>query len=72
MNKREKVGGIWVRKTKNNEQYLSMNIKLDGKEYNLIAFKNRDKKKEKHPHFLIYLSLPKHQKEESEIKNDEL
>jgi hypothetical protein len=50
-----------------------MNITLDGKEYNLVAFKNRDKKKEKHPNFLIYLSLPEQQKEnESNIKDDEL
>jgi len=69
-NKREKVGGVWVRKTKNNEQYLSMNLKLDDKEYNLVAFKNRNRKKEKQPNFLIYLSLKQQKENKNDIKED--
>jgi uncharacterized protein (DUF736 family) len=72
-NKREKVGAVWVKKTKNNEQYLSINIKIEDREFNFIAFKNNKKKKEKQPFFYIYPSL-RQQKEQKEqvVKDDEL
>jgi len=57
-NRREVVGAVWVRKMRNNEQFLSVNVKLDGKEYNLVAFKNSRKISQKQPDFRVYVSRP--------------
>lgn len=54
-----KVGAVWVRKSKTSgNQYLSMQLELDGKKYNLSAFKNKNKVEDKHPNFLVFPSNP--------------
>ena len=51
------VGACWVKKDKNNQNFLSLVIKSGGKEHRFIAFKNKDKGDNvKRPDFRIYPS----------------
>jgi len=72
MGKREQIGAVWVKKTKNGEQYLTFTVKLDGQEHSLIAFKNRWKKNETQPSFLIFTHRPFRQDETGDIDEEEI
>ena len=54
MSKMEKLGALWMKQTRNGATYFS------GKfgEQRIVVFKNRDKKTDKHPDFVIYKSEP--------------
>jgi len=49
----KKIGAMWFRKSKNGNEYFS--IQLDSKQ-KYIAFKNKNKKEDKHPDWIIYLA----------------
>jgi len=46
---------VWIRKTKDGEQFLSIKIKVEGKEFNTVAFKNKKRKEgDRTPHFAFF------------------
>ena len=50
----DSVGGVWVKKTKKGENFLSMQIELEkGKKINLVAWKNKRKVSPNHPDFIL-------------------
>ncbi len=56
--RKKSIGGIWKKTTKKGDIMLSMRVEIDGKQVELIAFKNGFKKEDKHPDFQIYMSEP--------------
>ena len=64
----EKIGAIWIRKSKKGREYLR--ISFQNKWY--MAFKNRNKKKKKQPDCIIYQDIEeKTEKEEQKGGEDE-
>lgn len=53
------IGALWTRVSKNNTTYLTG--KIDGKD--VVIFKNRDKKTDKHPDYRVLLSKPREPKQ---------
>lgn len=54
----KELGALWERTSKAGNFFLSGKVKIDGKETEVICFKN-NKKDPKHPDWKIYLSEPK-------------
>jgi len=52
----ESVGGAWENTSSKGNNYLSLNLKLDGKEFHLTAFHNDRKKNEKEPDWRIFVA----------------
>ena len=52
------IGALWVSYTKNDSEYLSGHIEIDGIQHRIVAFPNR-KKNNKSPDFNIYKAKPK-------------
>ena len=54
------IGAVWVKKSSNGAQFLSLNVDLNqygiNQKVNLVAFKNKNKKDLKHPDFRIFVS----------------
>lgn len=43
---------VWIRKTKQGEQFLSLRVVVpSGEIFNAVAFKSKNRKSEKSPHF---------------------
>lgn len=66
------IGAIWVRQSsKNGEEYLSLKIELEGKEYLLKAFLNSKKKSPEDPKplYIIYHSQNNKDKNKEENYN---
>ncbi len=59
MSKMEKLGELWMKEARNGATYFS------GKfgDLRIVVFKNRDKKTDKHPDFVIYKSEPREQQD---------
>ena len=55
---RTKVGGAWVKTTKMGDKFLSLEISVDGKQYNFIGFKNkfRIEGQNNQPHYQLFES----------------
>jgi uncharacterized protein (DUF736 family) len=55
----EDNGACWVKVDKHNNKYLTLTVKLDGKETRMVAFKNKDKgDNPSRPDFRLYISKP--------------
>jgi len=54
-----KLGALWVRTSKAGNKFMSGQIEIEGQKTDLIIFKNKNKKTEKHPDLIIYLSEPR-------------
>jgi len=50
-----KVGGFWTKLTKNNEKYLSGEVRLGGKEYHVFILRNQRKVKDTYPDWEMFL-----------------
>jgi hypothetical protein len=55
MNKDDKLGALWCGKSQNGVEYMSGEI--NGKR--VIVFKNKFKKEDKHPDYVIYKAIDK-------------
>ncbi len=51
--KYDDIGAIWIKDDRNNAEYLSMTITINGKQMYFAAFPNR-KGKPSHPDYRIY------------------
>ena len=49
------IGALWKRESPN-QKYLTGKLKVDGVEKNVVIFSNKNKQKETHPDFRVYLS----------------
>lgn len=77
---KKSIGGIWVNTPQNKSnaktsgKYLSISFKLDGKTFNLVAYKNQFKDKSKNPQhapdFVVYESTAKKKKSENTFLDD--
>lgn len=54
----ESIGGLWIKQGKA-QKFLSGSIKLDGKEYQIIVFKNDKGDNPKRPDYRIFPSQPR-------------
>jgi len=55
-NTKNKIGALWLKKSKNATNYLSGTITLpDGIQRNIVVFKNTYKSEQKHPDYRIFL-----------------
>lgn len=54
----ESIGGLWIKQGKS-QKFLSGSIKLDGKEYQIIVFKNDKGDNPKRPDYRIFPSQPR-------------
>ena len=66
-------GAVWVKKDKNGEKYLSMQVvnpNNDKETWNMAAFKNKYKTEDKHPDFRIVFreDEPKYQPVKGQTK----
>jgi len=59
------IGAIWIMKSRNGKNYLSMSIEIDGEKRQFVAFKNH-KRKDTHPDYRIFASQPQQDKPEPE------
>jgi len=53
-----KIGALWVRKSKKNEKYMSGTLEWAGEEIPVVCFKNKNKKTDKHPDLVVYEREP--------------
>lgn len=51
----EKLGALWANRDKNDDEYFSGQIEVDGNVIPIIVFSNGFKEEEKHPDLIIYL-----------------
>lgn len=57
---RQRIGGLWRRESKKNgTKYLTGKVTLDNQDYSLIIFPTKEKKTDKSPDFVVYLSEDK-------------
>ena len=56
ISKENEIGAIWQRTTKNGDAFFSGKLKLDGKEYEIVIFKNGYKTDPRHPDARVYIS----------------
>ena len=49
------IGALWKRESPN-QKYLTGKLKVDGVEKNVVIFSNKNKQKDTHPDFRVYLS----------------
>jgi uncharacterized protein (DUF736 family) len=63
----KRIGALWAKKKKDGEVYLTGTIDLGiiHGEIQMVAWKNKDKKKDNQPDFTINLSEPRQEKPES-------
>jgi len=54
-------GALWWKKDKNNHNYQSGKVTINGSDYYISVFKNQHKKENKHPDFNVIVSVPKNQ-----------
>ncbi len=62
-----RIGALWVKKKKDGDVYMTGEIDLGfifGKRQ-IVAWKNRDKKKENQPDYVINISEPKEKREDA-------
>lgn len=57
-----KLGALWLKDSKKGTKYMSGVIEKDGEKFNIVVFKNNNKKQDNHPDYEIYLSEPREQK----------
>jgi uncharacterized protein (DUF736 family) len=58
MSEFKELGALWERTSKNGNFFFSGRVKIDGKETEIICFKN-NKQQPKHPDWKVYLSEPR-------------
>jgi len=56
---KQELGAVWERESKTGQLYLSGKITIEGKHYEIVAFKETDKKHDKMPDWRIYESQPR-------------
>jgi len=59
MNDKKDIGALWLRMAKSGSEYMSGAIEIEGKKYQIVAFKNTYKKTEKQPDYRIFPSVPR-------------
>lgn len=68
----EKIGALW-KKDKNGTKFYTGVLELPGQDtINIVVFHNGYKTSDKHPDYVIYVSRPKEQKEESDPARDDI
>jgi len=55
----DKIGALWLKEDKNGKKYMSGEIELNGEKVNILIFKNKYKKKDSHPDYIIKKSVNK-------------
>lgn len=53
------LGALWKKTSNSGLAYYSGKIKIDGKEYELVCYANKDKKSDNQPDVRIYKATPK-------------
>lgn len=53
--KNEKLGALWLKKSKNGEGFLTGEVSG----VKVVVFKNKYKETEAHPDYIVYKSIPK-------------
>lgn len=53
--KKQSIGALWEKKTKNGDTLFSGSIEIDGKKTKIAVFKNGYKKEDKHPDWKIFI-----------------
>lgn len=51
-----KIGAGWLKDSKNGNKYISGNMKINGKSYQVMIFKNTKKTKDTQPDFSINIT----------------
>jgi uncharacterized protein (DUF736 family) len=67
----KRVGGLWVKKSKSGNKYISISLRLEGnKVINLLAFENTRKRKNKnYPDYEIFQKIETEKSETKEQDN---
>lgn len=52
------IGGLWIKKSKAGNDYMSGVLTINGEKTNIIVFKNANKKTDKQPDYSILKSQP--------------
>jgi len=60
--KKQSIGGVWVKESRNGERFISLQVELNGQKMNLVGFKNKYKEEGgKQPDYKLFVSEPKPQ-----------
>jgi len=62
---KDRIGALWLKEDKNGKKYMSGEIELNGEKVNIFIFKNKYKKKDIHPDYVIKKSNKKSKNEEA-------
>lgn len=50
------LGALWGKKTKNNDDYYTGNVEINGQKVKIVVFQNKRKNNESSPDLIIYES----------------
>lgn len=53
---RQRLGGLWKRESKSGNKYLTGKINVNGQDVSLVVFATKEKRNEKSPDYVVYLS----------------
>ena len=53
------LGAIWEKVSKAGEKYLSISLEVNGEKKRFVAFRNKNKREDKHPDYKIIESEPR-------------
>ena len=57
--KKQSIGALWGKESRNGAKYFWGVIEIDGKHTDIVVFTNTFKKESKHPDYRIFLSEPR-------------
>ena len=55
----QSVGALWETRSRNGLSFMTGNVEVNGHRMKIVAFKNANKKTDKHPDWRIFISKPK-------------